>query len=220
LASCAETKQAKNEEPLPKIMAGELNQQEDPVKTERLVERVGAQPYSIAEPAFVASLAFVNTLPPIQQNSASAYIRASQSLHYLNLLLDSGRSLRPTTPWTLLQTLEKNNWASVRQQAVHLLTRITGYVPIDPPPDRFAEANAAGGPRPGSLKNLNEPVRTIPYGLITPVRQTGCEDQYYTELAAEYRQLLVTKSKLQQRYFRRHPQPPVSNCLPSSYNGP
>jgi hypothetical protein len=196
LAACStQHSWPKAEAPVHGILTGEMNHQHDPVKTERFMERVGEQASYIAEPAYADGLAHINRLPAKEQNTASAYIRAWQALRYFNLELDAGLNLRPFTAFTILETLEKNTWTDVRNQSAGILARITGYTPDEPPPNRYSEADQAGGPRPGSLKNLNEPVRTHPFGLIDPVRQTGQENDYYTRLANTYRLILEDKSK-------------------------
>ena len=195
LLGCSTHETARPEMPIAGILSGEMNHQHDPVKTERFVERVGEQSSYIAELTFANGLKHINCLPARDQNTASAYIRAWQALRYFDLELSAGVYLRPYTAFTVLETLEKNTWASVRQQAAGILARITGYQPDEPPPDPFFEAKQAGGPRAGSLKNLNEPVRSHPYGLITPVRQTCTENDYYTRLGKTYRLILEGKEK-------------------------
>jgi hypothetical protein len=214
LGACASHNEPKAETPVPRILTSEMNRQRDPVKTERFVERVGQQSSYIAEPALAAGLAHINSLPPTEQNTESAYIRSWQALRYFNLVLDAGFHLQPNTPWTVLETLQKSTWASVRQQSVHVLARITGYQPEDPLPDPYLEADQSGGPRPGSLKNLNEPVRNHPFGLITPVRQTCCESDYYSRLAQTYLQIMTEQSKSYDKSLKTQPRQPAATICP------
>ena len=193
--ACSTHSYPKAEAPIRAILTGAMNHQHDPTKTQRFVERVGEQASYIAEPTFADGLAHINRLPAKEQNTESAYIRTWQSLRYFNLELDKGLYIRPFTAFTVLQTLEKNTWSDIRREAAGILARITGYTPDEPAPNRYWEADQAGGPRPGSLKNLNEAVRTHPFGLIETVRQTGRENDYYTRLANTYRLILQNKSK-------------------------
>ena len=195
VTGCSSHRIPNAETPVPTILTGNMNHQHDPTKTQRFMERVGEQTSDIAEQTFADGLEHINTLCAKEQNTESAYIRAWQALRYFDLELSAGLYLRAHTVFTVLATLETNSWASVRGQAAGILRRVTGFEPDEPPPNHFREADLAGGPRPGSLKNLNEAVRWHPGGLITPVRQTCLENNYYQKLAKTYRLILVNKAK-------------------------
>ena len=214
LSSCATNKEPKAETPITDILICHMNHQQDAVKTQRFVERVGQQSFYIAEPTLAAGLAHINSLPAKEQNTASAYIRSWQALRYFKLELSAGYGLQAFTAWTILETLEKSTWASLREQAVRILARTTGYEPDEPRPNPFREADEAGGPRPGSLKNLNEAVRKKPCGLITPVRQTCCEDEYYDRLGQTYRQIMTEQGKRYQQYLKTLPPQPAPPPCP------
>lgn len=167
-----------------------MGHETDPVQTERFIERVSQQPHQSAEITFSATLHRINRQPLNEQGTDSAYIKAWQALRYIDLELDHHIPVSTHTGTVIIETIQYNRWTSIRQKAAQLMARITGYQLNQDAPDPYQIANAAGGPRPGSLKNLNEAVKTNPSGPVNPVRQTGDEDQYYTQIAQEYQNLL------------------------------
>lgn len=199
LTSCkTEKEENKKEASISSILTKQMAHETDPVQTERFIERVSQQPHDTAEQTFTATLEHINRLPLKEQGTESAYIKAWQTLRYIDLELDNNVPVSIHTGAVIIQTIRYNRWTSVRKKAAQLMARITGQELDLDTPDPHKIADAAGGPRPGSLQNLNEAVKSYPEGPVNPVRQTAEEDQYYTQIAIHYQAILNSQLRQQQ----------------------